>query len=101
MLRVLSMRLKDVARVRTEFEGADFWLVRRGDLDAVGKPSREYSPYHIGVRVEETGLILPDYLYYVFMHLYQVGQWKPLATGTLKLVHIRVEDVKNIALLMS
>ena len=95
------MRLKDVARVRTDFVEADFWLVRRGGLEAIGEPSRDFSPYHIGVRVEQTGLILPDYLYYVFVHLHQVGQWKPLAIGTLKLVHIRVEDVKNIALLMN
>ncbi|CAA6823650.1 MAG: Unknown protein [uncultured Thiotrichaceae bacterium] len=95
------MRLKDVAQVRTNFMGADFWLVRRGGLESIGETSRTFSPYHIGVRVEETRLILPDYLYYVFVHLHQVGQWKPLATGTLSLVHIRTEDVKNIALLMN
>jgi hypothetical protein len=95
------MRLKDVAQVRTDFAGADFWLVRRGGVESVGEPSRTFSPYHIGVRVEDTGLILPDYLYYVFMHLHQAGQWKPLAIGTLKLVHIRTEDVRNIALLMN
>ena len=87
--------------MRTDFVGADFWLVRRGELESVGEPSRSFSPYHIGVRVEDTGLILPDYLYYVFMHLHQVGQWRPLAVGSLSLVHIRTEDVRNIALLMT
>ena len=95
------MRLKDVARVHTDFVEADFWLVRRGGLESVGEPSRTFSPYHIGVRVEDTGLILPDYLYYVFMNLHQTGQWRPLAVGSLKLVHIRTEDVRNIALLMT
>lgn len=95
------MRLKDVAQVRTDFVEADFWLIRRGGLDAVGRPCREYSPYHIGVRVEQTGLILPDYLYYVFVHLHQAGQWQPLAVGSLNLVNIRTEDVRNIALLMN
>jgi hypothetical protein len=33
------------------------------------------------------------------MHLHQSGQWQPLAHGTLKLVHIRTDDVRNIALL--
>ena len=61
------MKLSDVARVRTDFVEADFWLVRRGGVDSVGEPSRDYSPYHIGVRVEQTGLILPDYLYYGFV----------------------------------
>ena len=93
------MKLKDVACIRTGLVEADFWLVRRGSVDAVGQPVKLFSPYHIGIRVEQTGLILPDYLYYVFMHLHQVGQWRPLAVGTLNLVHIRTEDVKNIALL--
>lgn len=95
------MKLSDVAQVRTDFVGADFWLTRRGGIESVGEPSRTFSPYHIGVRVEATGLILPDYLYYVFVHLHQVGQWRPLAVGSLSLVHIRTEDVRNISLLMT
>ena len=93
------MRLKDVAAIRLDFVGADFWLIRRGSLETIGQPTKTYSPYHIGVRVEQTGLILPDYLFYVFMHLHQSGQWRPLAHGTLELVHIRTDDVRNIALL--
>jgi len=61
------MRLKDVAQVRTDFVGADFWLTRRGGIESVGEPSRTFSPYHIGVRVEATGLILPDYLCIMFL----------------------------------
>ena len=93
------MRLKDVAIIRPGFVEADFWLVRRGSLESIGQPVKTFSPYHIGVRVQQTGLILPDYLFYVFMHLHQSGQWRPLAHGTLELVHIRTEDVRNIALL--
>lgn len=93
------MRLKDVAIIRPGFVEADFWLVRRGSLETIGQPVKTFSPYHIGVRVQQTGLILPDYLFYVFMHLHQSGQWRPLAHGTLELVHIRTEDVRNIALL--
>ena len=92
------MRLKDVATIRLDFADADFWLVRRGSLETIGQPIKTYSPYYIGIRIEQTALILPDYLYCVCMHLHQVGQWKPLAHGTLNLVHIRTEDVRNIAL---
>ena len=98
MPQAKPMRLKDVATIRLDFADADFWLVRRGSLETIGQPIKTYSPYYIGIRIEQTALILPDYLYYVFMHLYQVGQWKPLAHGTLSLVHIRTEDVRNIAL---
>lgn len=93
------MRLKDVATIRLDFAAADFWLVRRGSLETIGQPTRTFSPYHIGIRVEQTGLILPDYLYYVFVNFHQIGQWQPLAHGTLELVHIRAEDVRNITLL--
>ena len=92
------MQLQDLACVRTNFLEADFWLVRRGDLKQVGQPTREFSPYHIGIKVEQTGLLLPDYLYYVFVHLHYSGQWQPLAMGSLSLVHIRVSDVKQIVL---
>ena len=77
------MRLKDVATIRLDFADADFWLVRRGSLETIGQPTKTYSPYYIGIRIEQTALILPDYLYYVFMHLHQVGQWKPLAHSAL------------------
>lgn len=92
------MRLKDVALVRPDLVDADFWLIRRGSLDTIGQPIKTFSPYHIGIRVEQTGLILPDYLYYVLIHLHQSGLWRPLAHGTLELVHIRTNDVRNIAL---
>ena len=67
MLRVYNMRLKNVAAISTDFEGADFWLSRRGSIETVGQPSRVFSPYHIGVKVEQTGVLLPDYLYYMFL----------------------------------
>ncbi len=100
MLRVFIMRLKDLAVVRTDFEGADFWLSRRGSIETIGQPSRTYSPYHIGVKVEKTEILLPDYLYYMFIHWHETGRWKPLAYGSLDLVQIRVDDIRNIELLM-
>ena len=96
--RFYPMRLQDVAHIRIDLLDADFWLVRRGSIESVGQPTREYSPYHIGIRVIETRLLLPDYLYYVFMHMHNSGQWQPHTHGTLSLVHIRVQDVKKIIL---
>ncbi len=95
------MRLKDLASIRVDFQEADFWLIRRGSLETIGQPTKEFSPYHIGIRVEQTGLLLPDYLYYVFLHLHQAKQWQALAHGSLNLVHLRVEDVRNITLMPS
>ena len=100
MLRVITMRLKDLAVIRTDFAGADFWVSRRGSIYTVGQPSRVFSPYHVGIKVEQTNILLPDYLYYMFLHWYQLGQWRSMAYGSLSLVHLRVEDVRNIELVM-
>lgn len=92
------MRLQDVAAVSTNFPEADFWIVRRGSLKSVGEPTYTFNPEHIGIKVVRTDLLLPRFLYYCLMHIYTSGKWKPLATGTLELVNIRVSDIKHIAL---
>jgi choline kinase len=90
------MKLSDVTTIKTRFEDADFWLIRRGSISQVGKPVREYNPEHIGVKVIRTDLLLPNFLYYWFMHLHNIKTWEQLANGTLSLVNIRVSDVRNI-----
>jgi hypothetical protein len=51
------------------------------------------------VRVHrETDLLLPDYLFYIFMDLYARGYWVPRACGSLRLRHIRILDVKRLEL---
>ena len=89
------MKLGDVAIIKTNFSDADFWLVRRGSENIVGKPVKNYDPEYIGIKVE-TDKILPDYLFYWFMHFHGTGYWKSVATGTTRLVNIRTDDVKNI-----
>ncbi|SOS30919.1 hypothetical protein CFBP3846_P400076 (plasmid) [Pseudomonas syringae pv. avii] len=61
-------------------------------------PQREFNPEHIGIRIDRTDLLLPDYLFYALTHVHQSGHWKQLATGTLSLVNIRVSDVRSIEL---
>ncbi|EJX4247890.1 hypothetical protein OD507_004409 [Salmonella enterica] len=92
------MKLSDVATIRTNFQEADFWITRRGSLKNCGKPTRQYNPEHIGIKVERTDLLLPDYLFVCFEWLHSQGVWEPLATGTLELVNIRVSDVRSIVL---
>ena len=90
------MKLSDVAIIKTHFEHADFWLIRRGSIKNVGKPVREYNPEHIGIKIERIDILLPDYLYYCFMHLHNTKAWQQIANGTLSLVNIRISDVRNI-----
>lgn len=89
-------KLGDMAIIRTNFPDADFWIARKGSRDTVGKPHKNFKAEDIGIKVKDQTQLLPSYLYYVFMHLYQQGVWKYMATGTLNLVNITVSDVKNL-----
>jgi len=93
-----AAKLRDVATVKTNFPDADFWLQRSGSVDTVGKPSRDFNPDSIGIKVTATDVLDPKYLYYVFMHLHQKGMWKQHTVGALKLVHIRTSDVANLGI---
>lgn len=90
--------LFNIAKIKTNFPEADFWLVRKGSEFDVGTPTKTYKPQHIGVKVERLDLIIPDYLYYVMMHLHNVGYFRRRCHGTLKLQHIRISDVEKIKL---
>lgn len=92
------MKLSALAVIRTNFPDAHFWLVRRGSVERCGEPVKIFNPEHIGIRVVRTDVLLPDYLYYVLLYVHQTGYWQNLATGTLRLVNIRVADVRDIAL---
>lgn len=92
------MLLSDVCTIKTHFEDADFWVVRRGSLKTVGLPVRDYNPEHIGIKVVKTEVLIPDYLYYCMVYLHSQKLWERQATGSLSLVNIRVTDVRNIRL---
>ena len=90
------MKLKSLCSLKTGFATADFWLVRKGSITKIGMPTREFNPEHIGVKVMDTEVLLPDYLFYVFVHLNNIGHFRPLARGTLALKHITISDIANI-----
>lgn len=91
-------RLGDFVDARTNMPDADFWLVRRGSEHSVGRPTREFHPEHIGVKVTNTERLDPVYLYYVMQYLYNRGHWRQHHYGTLNLKNIRVQDVQNLML---
>lgn len=90
------MTLGDLCTIKTNFPDADFWIVRKGTAKAVGVPTKEFSPEHIGVKVERTDLLMPDYLFYVMQHIHNTGLYERNATGTLRLVSIRTDLIKAI-----
>jgi hypothetical protein len=91
------MKLKYLCEVKTNFPDADFWLIRKGTIKEVGKPTKKYSPENIGIKVTKPDVIYPDYLYYALMSLHNQGEFEKFSRGTLKLQNIRVDDIKNIS----
>jgi hypothetical protein len=91
-------RLKDFAEIKTNFEGADFWIVRRGSQKTVGQPTKVYSPEHIGVKVTALDKLDPKFLKYMIEYLWSSGKFAQIATGTTALVNIKTEDIKNIGI---
>lgn len=91
------MKLSELASVHIGMEDADFWLTRRSDDTNVGKPVRTFNKENIGIKIKEKGILNPDYLYYLFIHLHNVGYFKKISNGTLSLVNIKVSDIQNIA----
>lgn len=92
------MKLGDVTTTKVDFPKAHFWIIRRGSAERVGEPVRVFNPEHIGIRVDRTDILLPDYLFYALLAIHQSGAWQQIATGTLNLVNIRVSDVRRIEL---
>lgn len=94
----MNMTLGDLCEFKVNFPEADFWLIRKGNEKVVGKPTKEFDPERIGVKVIQTDILDPQYLYYVFMHLQESGKFIPFAHGTLKLKNISIRDIKNISI---
>lgn len=93
-----EMKLAAIATIRTDFPDAQFWLVRRGSAERCGEPVRQFNPEHIGIRIDRTDQLLPDYLFYALAYVHRSGHWNRIARGTLSLVNIRVSDVRSIEL---
>jgi hypothetical protein len=92
------MTIGDICKIKTNFQDADFWLQRRGSIETVGKPTKEYYEENIGIKVRDQfrDKVDSNYLYYYFMFLHQKGVFQPISHGTLKLQNIRLGDIKSI-----
>lgn len=92
------MRLSDLCEIKTNFGDADFWLQRKGSVDTVGTPTKEFNTENIGIKVIRTDILVPDYLYYILVYYQSIGYFSNISNGTLNLKNIRTEDIKNIRL---
>ena len=91
------MKLKYLCEIKTNFPDADFWLIRKGSEKEVGRPTKEFSPENIGIKVIETEILYPQYLYYALMNLHNQGKFQEILHGMTELKNITVNDIKNIS----
>ena len=91
-------RLGDFVSIKLNYPDADFWLERRNSIERVGEPKSEFSAERFGIKVIRTDVLDAKYLFYMMTHLWQQGVWRGVATGTTRLVSIRMSDVSNISL---
>ena len=84
--------------VKTNFPDADFWLIRVHDIETVGKPTKEFKPQYIGIKILATDKFDPQFMYYWFKNLHtNVRYWYQMGIpGTTNRSHIRIKDVKQL-----
>ncbi|MEG4171153.1 MULTISPECIES: hypothetical protein [unclassified Microcoleus] len=80
--------------VKNNFPEADFWLINKGSKNKLGEPVKEFQPYLTGIKCPV--LVLPDYAFYMCLHLYQQGLWQQYSQGSLNLQHLRLKNVKEV-----
>ena len=91
------LKISDVADIKINFPEANFWLIRKGSIKEVGKPTKDFSKENIGIKVT-SNKIDPKYLFYMFQYLHTKSFFEKEAVGMLNLKNIRVSTIKDIQL---
>ena len=81
--------------IYNNFPEADFWLINKHSIDKIGEPIKQYRSCLTGIKCNEE-LIIPDYGFYVCLHLYQKGIWRGYGRSCINLVSLRIKDIRNV-----
>lgn len=93
--KLVETKLSEKAEIKLDFPDADFWIIRRGSENNLGKPTKNFNKEHIGVKIKSED-VLPQFLYYAMEYIYSKGYYRNLSVGTTNLKNIKVSDVSNI-----
>ena len=80
--------------MKNNFPEAHLWLINKGSKHKLGEPVKEFQPYLTGIKCPV--LVLPDYAFYMCLHLYQQGLWQQYSQCSLNLQHLRLKNVKEV-----
>ena len=94
--------LEEIAEIRTNFRSADFWLTRKNSASLVGEPKLTTSNVKedIGIKITSSKFET-NFIYYYLLHQYQLGFFRMISRGTIRLKHLTIDSVKHINLLQS
>ncbi len=95
------MTIGDICKFKTNFEEADFWLIRKGTESIVGKPVKQFDNEYIGVQVIDNSIIDPTFLFYYFQYMHQKGLFAALSNGVLQVKHISISDIKKMPIIFN
>ncbi|MEG5043566.1 hypothetical protein [Microcoleus sp. B4-C1] len=80
--------------IKNNYPDADFWLINKGSQDKLGKPIKKFEPFLTGIKCPV--LVIPEYGYYMCLHLHQQGLWKKYAIGSITWKNLRLKDIKAV-----
>jgi len=75
-----------------DLEKAHFFIQLKGSN--AGKPLKSKIPNSVGILVDEQ-FFIPDYLYYLVLHLYNSGKFRQILKGSV-IPYIRQKDIEKV-----
>lgn len=92
---IMEAAMTEVITARSNTRDADFWLIRLGTDEVVGKPVREYRPEHIGIKVKRG--VSAEHMFFYFQSLHLTNQLAELSTKVGERSYIlRPQDIRGI-----
>ena len=89
-------RMGDLVSIRPKTEDADFWLIRRGAGEEVGRPTHEYGPDYFGVTVMDPDIDKEEVFFY-FHSLFLTSRLSDRAhTSGNGEYYLRAKDIRDI-----
>ncbi|MBL1208272.1 MAG: hypothetical protein FWJ34_00585 [Geminocystis sp. GBBB08] len=84
-----------VFEVHNNYAEADFWLLNKGTLEQLGRPTKEYQSFLTGIKCNKE-LIVSDYGFYLCVYLHQQRIWQGYACSSINWQHLRIKDIRSV-----
>ena len=95
------IKLGDLARIEQGLKAADFWMLGNVDIEMVGKPVSEHSPHNLGIRIEKTDVLIPQYLIAIINNLWEQGIFRDFAQGAGDSFYVPAEAMQSMPMTLA